>query len=55
MSKWSSMSFMVALAIGVAATPALAQRGRGGQRPPPPEVIRPSDQRVPAPVCPAPF
>ena len=48
MNKWSSVSLTVALAIGVAATPALAQGG-GGQRPPPPEVIRPADQRVPAP------
>lgn len=50
MNKWASTSFALALAIGIAATPALAQRGgRGGQRPPRPEVIRPADQRVPAP------
>jgi hypothetical protein len=48
MKKWYSASLALALAIGLAATPALAQRGRG-QRPPRPEVTRPADQRVPAP------
>ena len=37
-----------AAALSVVPAEALAQRGRG-QRPPPPEVIRPADQRVPAP------
>ena len=36
----------LALVLGVSATPAFAQRG---QAPPRPEVIRPKDQRVPAP------
>ena len=50
MKNWSVASLALVLALGVAPTQVQAQRGgRGGQRPPPPEVIRPADQRVPAP------
>lgn len=38
----------LALAL-LASAPAVAQAQARGQRPPPPEVIRPADQRVPAP------
>src|SRR5687768_15508171 len=56
MSRWSSVATMSALALAVAVSTASAQqpqapgRGQGQQnRPPRPVVVRPKDQRVPAP------
>jgi creatinine amidohydrolase len=54
MSRWSRVATMSALALAVAASTASAQqpqgRGQGQQnRPPRPVVVRPKDQRVPAP------
>lgn len=52
MKRWSFGPMALAVALCITSTPAFAQAGRGGrggQRPPPPEVIRPADQRVPAP------
>jgi len=46
MNRWSCLTLSLALLAG-APVPALSQNR--GQRPPPPEVIRPADQRVPAP------
>ena len=40
---------ILVLVLGLMPVPALAQGGRGGQRPPRAEVVRPADQRVPAP------
>ena len=48
MKRWSRLLLPLAVAIGVAPTYVTAQQ-RGGQRPAPPEVIRPAGQRVPAP------
>jgi creatinine amidohydrolase/Fe(II)-dependent formamide hydrolase-like protein len=51
MKRWSYSTLVTALMLSVVPLPALAQAGRGGrgQRPPTPEVVRPADQRVPAP------
>ncbi len=49
MKRCSIFLLAAAVALGFAPTSVLAQRGGRGQRPPPPEVIRPADQRVPAP------
>ena len=51
MKRWSYLALALTLALGIGPISVLAQAGRGGrgQRPPPPEVIRPADQRVPAP------
>lgn len=51
MNRWSYAAIALTLAALLDPASVLAQRGgRGrGQRPPPPEVIRPADQRVPAP------
>ncbi|MGH7551594.1 MAG: hypothetical protein ACREMQ_01035, partial [Longimicrobiales bacterium] len=46
MKRLACTPLALALVLGVSATPAFAQRG---QAPPRPEVIRPKDQRVPAP------
>lgn len=48
MSRRLTSALAFALVLGAAATPLTAQ-ARAGQRPPPPEVVRPADQRVPAP------
>jgi len=45
MKRWLPLAASIALSL----TPASALAQRGGNRPPPPEVIRPADQRVPAP------
>jgi creatinine amidohydrolase len=49
MKRWSSITVSLAITVGLGPTALLAQRGGRGQRPPPPEVVRPPDQRVPAP------
>jgi creatinine amidohydrolase len=50
MKRLSPTVIALTLAISLAPTSIMAQAGRGrGQRPPPPEVIRPADQRVPVP------
>jgi hypothetical protein len=50
MLRWSSSVLLLALTFALAATPVVAQSGRGGRGGQPPvEVIRPKDQRVPAP------
>ena len=43
-THWLALSLTL-----LGAVPVAAQAGGRGQRPPPPEVIRPADQRVPAP------
>jgi len=43
-THWLALSLTL-----LGAAPVAAQAGGRGQRPPPPEVIRPADQRVPAP------
>lgn len=48
MKRWTVLVISLALAAGGGPTSVLAQRGQG-QRPAPPEVVRPADQRVPAP------
>ena len=45
-THWLALSLAL---LGLAPVSAMAQAGGRGQRPPPPEVIRPADQRVPAP------
>ncbi len=49
MKRWPALALALSLALGASPTSVLAQRGAGQRRPPPPEVIRPADQRVPAP------
>ena len=51
MNRWSYAAIVLMLAVFVDPASVLAQRGGQGrgQRPPTPEVIRPADQRVPAP------
>ena len=51
MNRWSYATIVLMLAVFVDPASVLAQRGGQGrgQRPPTPEVIRPADQRVPAP------
>ena len=46
MKRWSYLALALTLALGIGPISVLAQAGRGGrgQRPPPPEVIRPADQ-----------
>ena len=47
MKRWSCA--LVALALLAVAPPSVTAQARRGQRTPPPEVVRPADQRVPAP------
>ena len=48
MKKWTCRALVLVLVVGVAPGSLAAQAGRGA-RPPMPEVVRPADQRVPAP------
>jgi len=51
MKRWTWLTASLALLVGASPSSLLAQAGqaRRGERPPPPEVVRPADQRVPAP------
>jgi len=48
MNTWTCRALVLALFVGAAPGSLVAQSGRGA-RPPVPEVVRPADQRVPAP------
>ena len=49
MKRWRLIALVCLVAVATQPADVLAQRGGRGQRPPVPEVVRPADQRVPAP------